>query len=137
MAMNLYARTYETSGAEATDPNHALVLLFEGAVRFLHQAQEALSRGDHFAKCQGLIRAQRIFSTLGCALNTDADPALAASLSATYSWAHGALTEVGLRDDAQLLEQVLEVATGLAEAWRQARQNLVREPYAGPAEVAA
>lgn len=137
MTMNLYARTYEASGAEATDPNHALVLLFEGAVRFLHQAKDALSRGDHHAKCQGLTRAQRIFSTLGCALDQDADPALAASLSATYNWAHNALTEVSLRDDGELLEQALELATDLAEAWRQARQNLTQEQYAQPPGVAA
>ena len=137
MAMTVYARTYEASGAEATDPNHALVLLFEGAVRFLYQAKDALSRGDHHAKCQGLIRAQRIFSTLGCALDQDADPALAASLSATYGWAHSALTEVGIRDDVELLDRVTEVATGLAEAWRQARQNLVQEQYAGLPQVAA
>ncbi|MEI6503644.1 MAG: flagellar export chaperone FliS [Armatimonadota bacterium] len=137
MTMNRYARTYEASGAEATDAQHTLVLLCEGAVRFLHQAKDALSRGDHHAQCQALTRAQRIFSTLECALDKEADPALAGKLSATYRWAHGALTEVGIRDDGELLEEVLEVATGLAEAWRQARQNLVQEQYAQASEAAA
>jgi flagellar secretion chaperone FliS len=137
MAMTLYARTYEASGAEATDLHHALVLLFEGAVRFLHQAQDAMARGDHHAKCQGLVRAQRIFSTLGCSLDQEADPALAASLSATYGWAHNALTEVAIRDDVELLGGVLGVAASLAEAWRQARQNLVQAQYAElPGEAA-
>lgn len=137
MAMNLYARTYETSGAEATDPQHTLVLLAEGVVRFVHQAKDALSRGDHHLKCQSLLRAQRIFSALDCSLDRDADPELAGSLSATYRWAHSALTEVGLRDDSELLDQVLEVALELAGAWRQARQNLVEEQHAHATEAAA
>lgn len=137
MAINLYARTYAASETEATDPHHALVLLFEGAVRFLHQAKDALERGDHHTKCQGLLRAQRVFSTLDCSLNKEADPELATRLSATYRWAHSALTEVGIGDDGELLEQVLEVTTGLAEAWRQARQTLVQEQYARPPDVAA
>ena len=130
MTMNLYARTYQATGAEATDPNHALVLLFEGAVRFLLQAREAIARRDYYEQSRAITRTQRIFSTLLCALDRDANPELYLSLSGTYTWIHSSLTEVSVRDDAVLLEEVLEVVTGLCDAWRQARQNLADEQAA-------
>lgn len=127
MAMNVYARAYEASGTEATDPNHALVLLFEGAVRFLATALAAMRHKDYHGQCEGIVRTQCIIATLMSSLDRSAAPELAESLWVTYEWIHRSLTQAGLHEDEELLEEVLEVMTNLCEAWRQARRSLVSQ----------
>jgi flagellar secretion chaperone FliS len=124
MAVAYSARAYQDTTADTADQNQTLVLLFEGAVRFLARALQAMRRKDYEGQCEGIVRAQRIFSTLMCSLDRAAAPELAAGLWSTYEWIHASLTEASLHDDEELLEQVLEVVSDLCEAWRQARRNL-------------
>ena len=137
MGVTLYARTYQAAAAETPDPRHALVLLTEGVVRFLHQAREAMRQGDCHGQCDGIVRAQRIISTLMSSLDRDAAPELTAGLWGTYSWMHNSLTEASIRDDETLLEEVLGVATGLHDAWRQARQELAQQETPAAQRAAA
>lgn len=124
MAANLYARTYQTTEAASADPRHTLVLLFDGLVRFLYQAREAMSVGLHEAQCENVIRAQRILSTLMASLDRNVAPELAETLWGMYNWMHGALTEASIRDDVEALGEVVETAEGLRAAWRRAEQEL-------------
>lgn len=127
MGMTLYARTYQETAQETPDQRHALVLLAEAIVRFLHQAREAIERRDYHGQCDRIIRAQRILSTLMASLDHSVAPELTAGLWGTYNWMHSSLTEVSIRDDVALLDEVLEVATHLCETWRQARQQLLAQ----------
>ena len=127
MAATLYARAYQTATTEAADPQQTLLLLLRGALRFLHQAREAMQRGDHEGQCDGIVRTQRIISALMTSLDRTLAPELAESLGSTYAWMHSRLTEASILDDQVLLEQVLECLTKLHEAWAQARRNLAEE----------
>lgn len=130
MGASLYTRAYETATAQSTDPRHTLVLLMEGLVRFLHQAREAMQRADHEGQCESIIRAQRILSTLMMSLDRDAAPELSANLWGLYSWMHGGLTEACIHSDDAMLAEVLQAATGLHEAWRQAWQDVTTQESA-------
>jgi flagellar secretion chaperone FliS len=123
MAANLYARTYQDMEAASADPRHTLVLLFDGLVRYLYQAQTAMSGGDHETQCENVVRGQRILSTLMTSLDRTVAPELADSLWAMYNWMHRKLTEASIRDDVAALEDVLQTAEGLREAWRRAEKD--------------
>lgn len=137
MGVTSCARTYQAALVETPDPRHALLLLTESVVRLLHQAREAMRQGDCHGQCDRIVRTQRIISTLMSSLDRDVAPELTAGLWATYSWMHNSLTEASIRDDEALLEEVLEVATGLHDAWRQARQALAEQEAAAVRTAAA
>jgi flagellar secretion chaperone FliS len=131
MSATIYARTYQTVATDAADPRETLVLLFEGAVRFLHQAREAMVRKDYEGQSQGIIRTQRIISTLMTSLDATHAPELTQGLCTAYAWMHGSLTEANIRDDLELLDAVLECVEKMHRAWVQARQSLVEEEQSG------
>jgi flagellar protein FliS len=126
MAVAYSARAYQDTTADTADQNQTLVLLFEGAVRFLARALQAMRHKDYEAQCESIVRVQRIFSTLMCSLDRTAAPELADNLWSTNDWIHASLTEASLRDNEELLQQVLEVVSELCEAWRQARRSLTQ-----------
>ena len=124
MAANLYARTYQTMEAESADPRHTLVLLYDGLVRYLYQARQAMAQGQYETQCDNTVRAQRIVSTLMSSLDREVAPELAQTLWGMYNWMHGRLTEASIHDDVELLGEILGVAQGLREAWRRAEKEV-------------
>lgn len=124
------ARAYQTAAVDTADRNHQVVLLFDAAVRFLHQAKEGMKVRDHHAQCEGITRAQRIFSALSAALDKESHPELSQGLFSLYNWVYNNLTEASIHDDVALLEQVLKIVSNLRDAWRQAEQNLRTEQQA-------
>ena len=116
-------KAYQTAEAHAADPNHLVVLMFDSAVRFLHRAMAAMRAGDCEGQCTYIIRTQRIFSTLMASLDLNVEPQLASGLFNLYNWIHGNLTEASIRDDLQLLEEIITIASSLQNAWRQAEAN--------------
>ena len=116
-------RAYQTTEAATADPRHLVVLLFDGMVRYLHRAREAMARGDHEAQCQSILRTQKILSALATALDEDVEPLFARRLFALYNWLHGKLTEASVGDDLALLEEVAGIVTAQRDAWRQAEAN--------------
>jgi len=126
MGINLYARTYQSAAQESPDERQTLVLLVEGLVRFLHQARDAMERGDNYEQCDRISRALRIISTLMASLDHAVAPELTNGLFRTYAWMHRSLTDASIRDDLSLLDEVLEVATLLHDTWRQAKLQLAQ-----------
>ena len=114
-----YAQAYQRTEVETADPKRLVVMLYDGAVRFLYRAQEAMARRDYEGQNEALTRAQAIFSELDCSLNPEAGE-IAANLRATYTYLYNALVEANLRDDAALLAEVTGRVERLRDAWREA-----------------
>lgn len=132
MAVNLCTRMYQNTAADTADPNHTVVLLFEGAVRFLHQAQAAMQQKNYEDQCDNIIRVQRILSVLLTALDETVDPQICLALRGTYTWLHANLTEASLNDDLELLAVIIGILVNLRDAWRHAEQNVRTEPHRVP-----
>lgn len=115
-----YAQTYQDTALDTADNKHLLVLLYDTALRHLHQAREQMAAGHLEAQCEAIIKAQRILSALMSALDSAPAPELAANLWNLYNWLHSQLAEASIRDEAEVLETVIEVLTKLGNAWREA-----------------
>ena len=118
------ARVYQTTDADSADPYHQVVLLFDAAVRFLHNAREAMDRGDYECQCEEIIRAQRIFSTLMASLDVTVEPQFTHPLWYLYNHVQARLAEAGMQGDLALMDETLALAASLRDAWRQAEINL-------------
>ncbi len=110
------------------------MLLFEGAVRFLHQAREAMELAQFERQSNLIGRVQRILSELTCALDDAQDEALVTALRCSYTAMYNRLTDANIKDDLTALDEVTELTSRFAQAWRAALDN-VDQPQ--PAAVAA
>jgi len=125
-------KLYQQADVQTADKSHQLILLFDSAVRFLHQARDAMEAGNCEMQCTNIVRTQRIVSALMAALEPEFNPELAQSLWAMYNWIHANLTEASIKDDIILLGEILEIMTSLRDAWRQAAVQ-AREEVSAPA----
>jgi flagellar protein FliS len=78
--------TYQTVATTTADPKRVILLLFDGAIRFLGQAQRALERGDigGFARWQS--KAHAIVGELSGSLNVDVGGEPAENLRRLYDF---------------------------------------------------
>ena len=126
-AANTYQRVAAETGVQGADPHQLVGLLFDALLRSITEARGALARQDTAAKGRALGKAVRILEEgLKAGLNTSAGGELAQNLQALYGYSILRLTQANLRNDAQAMQEVLQLIEPVAQSWK-----LVKDP--GPA----
>lgn len=120
----MYANPYEqyrNAQIETASPDRLLIMLYDGAIRFLGQAREALSHQE-LERANNLInRVQDIIAELMSTLNFDAGE-ISHHLFRLYEYMNYRLIEANLRKDPAPAEEVERMLRDLREAWQQAAQ---------------
>ena len=109
---------YRDSAILTAPPERLVVMLYDGAHRFLFQAASALRAGDLVTTNAKLQRAEAIIKELRATLNFDAGE-LATRLEAIYAFCQRHLLEARLERDPERIEQVMSLLADLREAWEQ------------------
>jgi len=110
---------------ESARPTELVVLLYDGAIRFVTQARALMPDGDREARNTALVKAQRILGELLAALDRDSSEPVVTNLTRLYTYMLRLLVEANLNDRAEPLDEVASILRELREAWsevdRQAR----------------
>ena len=109
---------YRDSAILTAPPERLVVMLYDGAHRFLFQAAAALRSGDLVTTNAKLQRAEAIIKELRSTLNFDAGE-LATRLEAIYAFCQRYLLEARLERDPERIEHVMGLLAELREAWEQ------------------
>lgn len=138
MALTSPYDVYQRTQVDTASPTRLVVMLYDGAVRFLRQGQEAMQRGDREKQNHCLVRAQRIVAELMSSLNIEEGGEIAANLMGLYQFMTEQLVLANIEDDAQRVQKVREMLESLREAWAEV-DCAVREAMAqtanSPVEV--
>lgn len=127
-----YARSQYAESQTQTAPGKLVVMLYDGELRFLHQALEALRRRDLEAQGLYLGKAQRILCHLLGTLDMRAGE-LAHALSNLYRYCLERLVRANAEDNAAYIEEVIRLLAPLRDAWDEC-ERMVRS---GQSEAAA
>ena len=111
--------SYQANAIEGASQGQLIVMLFDGGIRFLHQATYALERGDLEKACEAMLRAKAIVAHLMGSVRSDAVPELARSLKQLYLFCYEGITAANLDKSAARLGPVIRVLTSLRSAWQQ------------------
>ena len=103
---------------------------YDGAVRFLSVAREAIQVKDYERKHIHIGKAQGLLTELLKGLDFEQGGDVAVSLDTLYRFLYDKLTLADLRDDASLLGEVASALRDLKQTWEQAMTE------AGPAAPA-
>lgn len=117
-------QSYRSTEILTASKESVLILLYEGGIRFLKQAIEAVERKDTTEKARLIGRVQDIVNDLQATLNHKEGGDLAASLNALYLFISDRLIAGNQDNDAEKLQEALAIFTTLLEAWRQALASL-------------
>ncbi|MBN2513838.1 MAG: flagellar export chaperone FliS [Sedimentisphaerales bacterium] len=113
------AAIYRQNAVTTQTRSQIVVLLYEGAVRFMKQAHTEIHKQNYAAKSICLGRAQEIIFELNASLNMDVGADIAKNLRSLYTFVWTRLNEVNIKNDTVLLERLIRIFEDLAGAWRQ------------------
>lgn len=118
MSLNLAAspNAYRQSAILTAPPERLVVMLYDGARRFLHQAAVAMRDGDVQTAHDRLRRAEAIIDHLLTTLDLEQGQ-VAERLQSIYRFCQRHLAEGRIKQDAAKLDKVSELLGELREAW--------------------
>ena len=113
------ASTYARTAIESAPPLKIVHMMYEGALRFLEQAEAIDPRANPAEFSKKLNRADAIVSELRISLDPSPSPELAQSLTRLYLFADERIRDAVMEGDASLLPAVRDVLSTLLSGWKQ------------------
>ena len=132
MQMNVRSghAAYQQGQVSSADPVRIVVLLYEGAIRFIAQAQARWQ--EPAARGTALGRAHRIISELLASLDHERGGEISLNLDRLYHYSLDAITRANLEADARPLDSVVKVLKELLSGWQSIEEQARRERIAAP-----
>lgn len=117
-----YARAYQAQSVLSASPGHLVLMLYDGALRFIGHAHDALEMPEDTPKRieiinTNLIKAQNILTELQANLNHDAGGDHAACLDRLYDYYVRRLFEANLHKKVGPVIEVENLVRQLRDGW--------------------
>jgi flagellar secretion chaperone FliS len=121
-----YARNQYEEVQVQTTPGRLVVMLYDGALRFLHLGLDALRRADLEAQSLNLGKAESILCELIATLDMGAGD-LSQGLLSIYTYCIERLLRANAEDRADYVEEVIRLLASLRDAWDHAERSIHAE----------
>lgn len=110
---------YQTVQVTTTDRGRLLLMMYEGAIKFLRQAKAGLEENDIAKFCRFLSKGQAIIAELMNTLDFEKGGSIARDLDRLYDFMLFYLTEANLHRDAQRVAKVVELLDTIYSAYKE------------------
>lgn len=142
--MNAYMSQYQNNQVLSASPEQILIMLYDGAIRFVRQAERALADGREAEKAKAISKAVAIIAEFSNTLDREVGGEIAEDLSRLYDFMIRELTTANIKNDAEKLGPVEKILLDLREAFvgaieicRQDAQGVQETANPGAQHVAA
>jgi flagellar secretion chaperone FliS len=109
--------TYRQTEVVSRTPLELVTMLYDGALRFLAGARDAIERHDISARREALNRALAIIAELQSTLNMERGGEVAAELDRLYEYANLRLLDAAMRNDVGPVDEVRRIFEILRDGW--------------------
>ncbi|WMW65241.1 flagellar export chaperone FliS [Nitratidesulfovibrio liaohensis] len=117
--MQKAAHAYLQTQVTTTTQGELLLLLYDGAVKFLNQAKEKIAERDYAGKGILISKALDIVNELDASLNLEKGGELAENLHKLYFYCSTRLLNANLKMDVAFIDEVIKILSGLRGAYGQ------------------
>lgn len=111
------AQAYFQTHVQSRSPVEVVVMLYDGAVRYLQQASRAMAAGDLVAKRDALSHGMTIVTELQGMLNLEEGGEIARRLDGLYTYVHGCCLEANAQRKPEKLDEAVRLLGTLRSAW--------------------
>jgi len=109
---------YKDTAVSTQSKGRLIVLLYDGAIKFMKLAIKELEAGNYHAKGQYINRAQDIINELNAVLDTNAGGEIAGNLRKLYCFLNNRLSEANIKRDPRKINQVISIMEELNQGWK-------------------
>jgi flagellar protein FliS len=118
MNQSVVPQAYKESAILTATPERLVVMLYDGARRFLFQAAVAMRDGNIEQSNNRLQRAEAIIDELNTTLDMSAGE-VADRLRAIYNFSRRHLMQARLKRSPEMIDEVARLLDTVGDAWRQ------------------
>jgi flagellar protein FliS len=115
---------YRNTHFNTADQGRLILMLYDGAIRFIEQAKLRMEDGDISGKGVTIGRAQKIICELNNCLNKEKGGQIAISLETLYLYVNNQLSMANIKNSAEHLDDALKVMRELQDGWK----TIVKKP---------
>ncbi|MDN5313248.1 MAG: flagellar secretion chaperone FliS [Thermoanaerobacteraceae bacterium] len=119
--INAYQQ-YQQNSILLASPQKLLIMLYDGAIRFIKAARKAMEEKDFEQVNYNLCKAQDIISELNCSLNMDFD--ISKNLRSLYDFINNKLIEANIKKNPDLLDEIEPMVEDLRNTWYEASKKV-------------
>jgi len=109
---------YQQTAVGTQSKGRLIVMLYDGAIKFMKLAITELEAGDYAAKGQYIGRAQDILNELNIVLDMEAGGEVAQNLRKLYLFMNRRLSEANAKRDPQIIREVIGLMEELNQSWK-------------------
>ena len=110
--------TYKQNTVESQTPGRIVVMLYDGAVKFLHKAIEECEAGNPEAKGEAVGRALDIIVELDSVLDMEVGGEVAENLRAMYAFMTRHINTAHINNDVAMFKEVITLLEELNDGWK-------------------
>ncbi|WP_310598914.1 flagellar export chaperone FliS [Desulfobulbus sp.] len=123
--MNAYtqngqANQYLANSIRSASPEQLMLMLYDGAIRFLSQAIQAVEQHNPEQRALFINRASAIVTEFAATLDSSHNPELAENLTALYGYMLRRMMEANLKNAPEPLQECKQLLTDLRMTWTKA-----------------
>jgi flagellar protein FliS len=111
-------KTYQDTSVTTQSKGRLIVLLYDGAIKFMTLAVSELEKKNYEAKGRYINKAIDIINELNAVLDTDTGGEVAANLRKLYCFMIRRLSQANVKCDPQIIREVIGLMEELNRGWK-------------------
>ena len=120
MAVSNPYQSYQQNSVNTASPGELTLMLYNGCLKFIHQAKKAIMDKNIEAKNTNIQKAQNIIQELMVTLNMDVE--VSQNLMSLYDYMNRRLIEANIKNDTAILDEVEDLVTEFRDTWKEVIQ---------------
>jgi flagellar protein FliS len=108
---------YRKSSVSSASPLQLVIMLYDGALRFMEAGKHAMQQRDVFVQNENITKAERIISELLSTLDMEQGGEVATNLFSIYTYVYDKLVEANIEDKPELIDECTTILSELRESW--------------------
>jgi flagellar secretion chaperone FliS len=113
-------QSYQQNSVTTASPGELTLMLYNGCLKFIHQAKKAIADKNIEAKNTNIQKAQNIIRELMVTLNMDLE--VSENMMSLYDYMNRQLIEANLKSDIAILDEVEGLVTEFRDTWKEVIQ---------------
>jgi len=114
-----YSNTYQKVAVQTSSPTKLVVMLYEGAIRFLNESTAAIQANDLERKRHSVDRAMAIVQHLQSTLDVERGGVVATDLNRLYGYISTCILDGSTKLQTAPLEEAIKLLNVLLTAWEE------------------
>ena len=119
---------YKRTAVQTASPLQLVIMLYDGALRFIVLGRKAMLEGDLYHQNHYLQKAQRIISELTACLDMEKGADISSNLFGLYTFAYNELVAANVGDDPKPLYNAERVLEQLRSSWIELEKETRTQP---------